>query len=335
MRHQVNVLNIAVTAAFGKTHIHIPRVIDLWSIPVIQEILKPIQSPADRVQEHVLFDQAAAIAPKFLQLDMQDLFSQSMVHRRAYLDGVMRSTYWLEQTSLPEQPDSCLDLAIALFSCRTRYRGRNCGVGIMTYKQALVHRCNADPNDIRRYQNPPSRQSWEKIETDDFRHACRWAITAGIGDPCGTVVADRDGVMAVQKIIALVGREPKNTTSLDLDTLDPWFACCCTACSTELLTSRKQVFDWRHAVCFDMLFTFSSYRIMKLAQADHARQCIFTPVALTREEVAEAQRLRAQTSVDLPATTDPAYEESWIWECCQCGKSPITAAAVLKHLDQR
>jgi hypothetical protein len=232
LRRRVELL---VGALGSRTTSYAPRVIDLYSIESIRQILDlPLENGQDTVTAES-FDAALS--------DYDGVVRHCESQRRPLLVAALH-----EGAPGTAADEASLELATALFECKGPFCRHS---GQIAYRDALAHRCSLHSlySDDR-----PNQNDWTATyRREQLRLVCDWVRPAG---GSSTLCLDVVSHQVATGLVRSVGLDPGTATCADMDTLEAWFECdppcaTCSFCARRRHPDRgREVYRWRAAVRF-------------------------------------------------------------------------------------
>jgi hypothetical protein len=215
--------------------VYIPRVIDLYSLDAFRDILdRPTVDGEDDVTEE-------SFADAFANFDATVDYCRNR-RTTATLDLIRQERGLTADKATEAQFEVATNIIMCRQCAHTGYREPK----VMSARQFLAHRCPSPPHS--RFS---SRVDW-KIQDPvrQMEHVCMWVTGAGgIGQP----VMHPQGQDRATKVVEFAGLDPKTATFDDMDAKGLWFGCSCSECTRYIISGRKLVLDWRHAVSPSLL----------------------------------------------------------------------------------
>jgi hypothetical protein len=221
-------VQLLLSVAQSRTPTWVPRVIDMYGVDTIREILdRPVENGRDTVTAH---DLCMALVN----------FNNVLSHcRQKRLDQIYDA---LRQSGHEDPKEEHLFLATSLFSCKRdrSVESSTCySAGIFTAGEAITHHC------LNCAERCARSDLLVRDRIEQLRLVCCWVVSAG--GSSGIMIHEPARALAVH-LIQLAQLDPKTATFEDMDKTCAWFDCSCTYCKTNLRQGKKRVMDWRRAV---------------------------------------------------------------------------------------
>jgi hypothetical protein len=236
LRRRVELL---VSAVQQRSTSYAPRVIDMYSLESIRQVLdRPLENGQDTVDANSF---ANALS------DFEAVVAHCEAHRRDHLVDAVHDSHTCNR-----QDEVNLNLAVNLFGCYNPETQLCAYPSPLGYGDALAHRCF--PRDYaweprNNYSSRPCGDDWTVVDhLQQLELVGRWV--AGAGD-MWTVAVSTPLRSIAMRILALLSLKPETTTPEDLDAVGAWFRCPwgCYKCKViKTATGQEAVFQWREMV---------------------------------------------------------------------------------------
>jgi hypothetical protein len=207
----------------------IPRVIDLYTLDFIREIIeRPLVDGEDTVDPHDF--------EVVLTVDLEAILAQCRTRRVSQLLEALRTC---ENSPAGALNEDHLRLATSVFVCKP-WSGCSTRSRYMHASEMLVHRCYS--------KYSASREDWTVHDPyEQLRVVCSWVLGAGSDND---VEVDEEIRRRIATVVRLAGLDPLTATVEDMNRTDAWFECTTRYCRYFWRDSIRPVtmLDWKHAV---------------------------------------------------------------------------------------
>jgi hypothetical protein len=297
------------------TSSYVPRVVDIYSMDSIREILdRPLEGGNDTVTAHS-FNDALADFDAVLKHARASRRSELIKALSAWQDLCARRITASDQEDSGEgegdsdfaygtPTEAHLELATSLFTCQEPTRARYLWC-------AATQTCSADEFLTHHCWNrwPVTWGVREWAQTDRYQQLAYVCADVQVAGGAGHVHVAGDYARKAAEVVRRAGLDPLRATKRAMDVADAWFWCTCERCRmiTLRMDGHRLALDWRQAV----LHPASVGELERMAPPEEAkvREC--------------ARRL----SVELPRAGDART----IWTCVRCPRSHMDVDTLRAH----
>jgi hypothetical protein len=283
---------------------YMPRVLDLYSLDTVREVL---DQPLEDNEDTVTVDSFATPLSNF---------SLVMEHCRTMrISEALQALRKCDDVA-EELNEDHLALATSVFRCNINQSYSACRARLANARELAFHHCG--------FVNPSGRPWEEDWEVRDRQQQLKlvlgWVEDAG---GKGTICVNEGARMKVARLVKSLSLDPRTATSADMDELNARFKCSSSFC----LSNRSgTTYNWRQAVrnrylSFSVgIFTYLSFQVAHDCPID----CI---TRMTPKEEEKARTIAASHGITLPQS----YDVSEIWSCVHCSKSHMMASEFRHH----